>query len=389
MKNHQYDSVVVGAGPYGLSCAAHLRARGLQVAVFGKPMGLWRNHMPHGMLLRSHWWATDLSDPRRQYSFSRFFGASEHEPGYPVPIQTFIEYGLWFQERAVPDVDATFVRTIEREGRDFRVHLVDGRELVSRTVVMAVGPYYFAHRPPEFGDLSADRVSHSADHSDYGRFTGLTVVVVGGGQSAIEYAALLRESGATVHVVSRRRLLWLGPDRDGQRSLAERMRRPKATIAPGWENWVLDHAPYLFYRFSQPWKDAYNSNYHSGASDWLRDRILGKVELHEESQVASATVVDGRLRIRLSDGSGIVADHIMLATGFHVELERLSMLAPGLRGEIRTDRSIPLLNNRFEASVPGLYFVGLASLRAFGPLYRFVAGCGAAARRVAGAAARR
>src|SRR5919198_5601833 len=79
-----YDAMVVGAGPYGLSTAAHLLGRGLRGAVFGKTLELWRNHMPQGMLLRSHWWATNLSDPRQQYGFERFFRESQYEKCYPV-----------------------------------------------------------------------------------------------------------------------------------------------------------------------------------------------------------------------------------------------------------------------------------------------------------------
>ena len=104
----QYDAVVVGAGPYGLSTAAHLLGRGLRVAVFGKAMELWRDHMPKGMLLRSQWWATNLSDPGRRYTFQRFFRESRRMPGYPVPLETFLEYALWFQRHAVPDVDETY-----------------------------------------------------------------------------------------------------------------------------------------------------------------------------------------------------------------------------------------------------------------------------------------
>src|SRR5947209_19062849 len=100
-----YDAVVVGAGPYGLSTAAHLLGRGLSVAVFGKTLELWRTRMPKGMLLRSHWWATNLSDPRTQYGFERFFRESKHDKCHPVSREAFIDYALWFQERAVPDVD--------------------------------------------------------------------------------------------------------------------------------------------------------------------------------------------------------------------------------------------------------------------------------------------
>ncbi len=383
-----YDAVVVGAGPYGLSTAAHLRGRGLKVAVFGKPLGMWREHMPRRMLLRSHWWATNLSDPDREFGFARFCQESKSKNDYPIPLEVFVEYGLWFQQRAVPEVDETFVSSIARQGNQFHLTLADGREVQSKAVVMAIGPHPYANRLPECNGLRDGLVSHSSDHNDFGRFKGQDVIVIGGGQSAIEYAALLHEAGAAVQVIARRRILWLPPDRANVRTLRERIVAPNASIAPGWSNWVLDHMPYLFYKFPQEWKDSYNSNYESGATDWLRTRVIGKVTLHESRTVTRWNAVDGKLDVTLSDGARVQADHVLLATGYRVDLTKLTMLHPSLRAQVRTDRAIPILSGRFESSVPGLYFVGLTSLRAFGPLYRFVAGCGAAARRVAGAIAR-
>lgn len=141
----RYDAVVVGAGPYGLSAAAHLQGRGLKVAIFGKPLKLWREHMPKGMFLRSHWWATNLSDPDEKYGFEQFFKVSQYRPCYPVPIEAFIDYGLWFQKQAVPDVDETYVTSIERREKQFLLTLADGRTVQSSTVVMAVGLYFYAN----------------------------------------------------------------------------------------------------------------------------------------------------------------------------------------------------------------------------------------------------
>jgi len=212
--------------------------------------------------------------------------------------------------------------------------------------------------------------------------------VIGGGQSAIEYAALLHEAGAAVQVVSRRPINWLGPDRWNRRSVLERILAPDASIAPGWDNWIWDHMPYFFYRFPQERKDSYNAIYPPGATDWLRSRVIGKVTLRERQTVAKLAVADGKIAATLSDRAQLSVDHVLLATGYTVDINKLTMIHPALRAEVKTDRAIPILSHWFESSVPGLYFVGLTSLRAFGPLYRFVAGCGAAARRVAESVAR-
>jgi thioredoxin reductase len=385
-----YDAVVVGAGPYGLSTAAHLLGRGLRVAVFGKTVELWREHMPKGMFLRSHYWATNLSDPRRQFGFERFLRESGYGKCYPVPRQAFIDYARWFQERAAPNTDETYVASIERQEDHFLLTLADGRKVRSATIVMATGLYYHAHRPEPYSRLPAGLVSHSCDHKDLSRFQGRQIVVIGGGQSAIEFSALLHEAGATVHVVSRRPILWLLADRASERTLLERILAPRANIAPGWINWALDHVPYLFYRLPRKIKErALRAYFAATAAEWLRRRVIGKATLHEGRTVVGLEVVDGKVDATLSDGERLQADHLILATGYKVDINKLAMIHPALRAEIKAESGPPILSPWFESSVPGLYFVGLTSLSSFGPLFRFVAGCTATAERVAGSIARR
>src|SRR5437879_2183371 len=114
-----YDAVIVGAGPYGLSIAAHLLERGMDIAIFGKPLQLWRNHMPKGMLLRSPWWASSLSDPHKQYSIENYLKGTGQPTINPLPAEVFIDYGLQFQQHMVPQVDKTYVSSIESTGGSF------------------------------------------------------------------------------------------------------------------------------------------------------------------------------------------------------------------------------------------------------------------------------
>ncbi len=387
----QYDVVVVGAGPYGMTTAAHLRGRGLKVAIFGKPLELWRDHMPAGLFLRSHWWATNLSDPKKKYSFDRFFQqSSQYTKGYPVPAQAFIDYADWFQKNAVPDVDETYVASVERKNGQFVLTLVDGRVVQSMAVVMAVGLYYYGRRPSEFSHMPTELVSHSFDHKDFSGFTGKRLAVIGGGQSAVEYTALLVEAGATVDLVARRPIHWLAPDRAHERSLWEKIKAPDSGIAPGWKNWVLEYVPYLFYRFPQARKDRYIRNhYNAAASSWLRDRVIGKATLHEGQTMQKIREIDGQVELTLSNGENLIVDHVMLSTGYNVDVKQLSMIAPSLLEEIEADNGVPTLNHWFESSVSGLYFVGLTAVRGFGPLFRFVVGNKSTAQRVASAAARK
>ena len=400
-----YDSVVVGAGPYGLSTAAHLRARGLKVATFGKPLQLWRDHMPEGMLLRSFWWASNLSDPHRKYGIEQFF--LEQDPQFfekhdrlgekpkgidPLTIETFIEYGLWFQKQAVPDVDETFVTNIEHKDRRFEVTLADGRVVQSTTVVMAPGLSYYTYRPPEYDHLSAELVSHTSEHHTFDRFAGKSVVVIGAGQSALESAALLNEAGAEVHVVHRSPIRWLELADFVGRSLIRRIRAPKAGIAAGWDNWLIEHFPYTFQRLPRTKRDEFlrgRGSHGPAGSHWLKDRIIGKVTLHELQQVQEIKESDAGVVLTLSNNETLVADHVLLGTGYRADIKRLPMLSPSLQASVQTYRQAPVLNNWFETSVPGLYFVGFSALSSFGPFFRFIVGTEAAGRRIAAAASRK
>lgn len=386
----RYDVVVVGAGPYGLTAAAHLLGKGLNVAVFGKTMELWRDHMPEGMNLRSHWWAVNLSDPQKKYSFGRFLKEKGYEKVYPMPATYFIEYSLWFQKNAVPNVDETYVSSIERQDEQFVLTLEDGRVVQAPTVVMAIGIYYYVNRPTEYDVLPAEYISHSYEHTNFDRFNGKNLLIIGGGQSAIENAALANEAGATVHVVSRRPVSWLSPDTaNDERSFIEKIKAPNTSIARGWESWILENVPYLFYRFSQEKKDRYLISSHCpAAAAWLRNRVIDKVHLHEDQKVVNMEVKNGGVDVLLSNGETLHVDHVALSTGYKVNLKKLPMLDSSLIEKIQADDDIPVLTHWYESSVSGLYFTGLSSMRAFGPLYRFVVGANSSGRRIASAVAR-
>jgi predicted ATP-grasp superfamily ATP-dependent carboligase/glycine/D-amino acid oxidase-like deaminating enzyme len=386
----RYDVAVVGAGPYGLSAAAHLLARGLRVAVFGKALESWRRRMPEGMLLRSRPWAVNLSDPQGRHSIARFFRETSYPESYPLPRAAFLAYAEWFRSGAVGSIDETYVQSIERQDGGFRLSLEDGRSVQAASVVMATGLCHYAHKPEGFSHLPAGLVSHSSEHNDLACFARKEVIVVGGGQSALECAALLSEAGAAVHVISRRPIAWLGRDRSDERTLVERLMAPAASIGPGWINWTLDHAPYLFYRLSKETKErAMRAYYPATAAEWLRTRILGKVALHDGRTVLRAEARMGRVIVTISGGERLAADHVLLATGYRVDVARLTMIHPSLLTQIDIEDGSPVLTPSFESSVSGLYFVGLASMRSFGPIFRFVSGAAAAARRVARSVGRR
>lgn len=384
-----YDAIIMGAGPYGLSAAAHLQERGLKVATFGKPISFWQQHMPEGMLLRSFWWATSLSDPKGKYSFEQYFRAKGVQPVDPIARETFIDYGLWFQKNAVPDLDETYITNIKHQDEKFVVTLEDGRILESKTVIMAPGLQYYVYRPAEYAHMPSSLVSHSADHHVFDQFVGKEVVVVGRGQAALESAALLNEQGTHVQVLARHPLRWVPMANMRIPAVLRELRSPKAGMGSGWLNLLLEKYPYVYQRLPRDTRDHLLSTRHGPAgSHWLKPRVLDKISIHEEKHIEKMEEVSNRVKLTLSDGGTLEVDHVILATGYRAEVSKLPMLDSSLVDSIQTYVGSPSLNTWFESSVPGLYFVGYSAARYFGPLYRFVIGADAAAHRVASAVAR-
>lgn len=389
-----YDVVVMGAGPYGLSTAAHLLGKGLQVAVFGKPMELWRDYMPKGMLLRSYWWATSLSDPQKQFGLARYLQELGQEPLDPVPGDTIAEYGLWFQKHAVPIVDEAYIQMIERRDGQFEVTLEDGRVVACSSVVMAPGLQPYVYRAPEYDHLPQELVTHTAVYRTFDGLAGKRVAIIGGGQSALEGAALAYESGVQVEVIARKSIVWIkeGASLATKRPLRDRVVAPKAGISPGWFNLIEETFPYGFTLLPRKVKDGFLRGIGAHGpmgSAWLRPRLIGKVPLHERTSVLEAREADGGLLLTLSNQQRMKVDHIILATGYRIDIQRLALLGESILPRIQTYDGAPILTNRFESSVPGLFFVGFSSFKSCGPYYRFVVGTDAAASRVAATIARR
>ncbi len=384
-----YDAIVVGVGPYGLSTSAHLLGQGLKVASFGKPIQFWSEQMPQGMRLRSYWWATSLADPHSKYGIANYFQIQGQKGIDPLPVETFIDYGLWFQRQAVPDLDETYVTNVERKGGSFLVTLEDGRMVDSAAVVMAPGLQYYIYRPAEYSSLSSEFVSHTADHHRLDQFIGKRVAVIGGGQSALENAVLLHEIGADVQLITRRTINWIPVANSTTPALIRRLRAPKAGMGSGWLNLLLEKYPYSFKRLPKSTRDYILLTRHGPAgSSWLRKRIEGKVTLHEMQRVEKVEEGDGGVRLTLSNNQTLQVDHVLLGTGYHADIKRLPMLHSSLVANLDIYMGSPILNNRFESNVPGLYFIGFTAARSFDPFCRFVVGTDAAARRVTSAVAR-
>jgi FAD-dependent urate hydroxylase len=384
------DVAIIGAGPYGLAVAAHLRAADVPIRVFGEPMSFWRRHMPAGMKLRSPWIATHIAEPRNRHLLDDYF----REAGLPIPdllpVENFIDYGTWFQERVAPDLDTRAVTQVTASDDGFRLALADGESFFAQRVVMATGLLNHEYRPEHFDGLPRVLVSHSCEHTDSERFRGRHVAVIGRGQSACESAALLHEAGAKVEIICRGNLSWNADPE--QRSLLRKAVRsllgdaliPPSQVGPFPLNWLVE-APGIIRHFPEQTRDDLNERcLRATAVLWLRKR-LRDVPVNEGRRILDARQNGGRIALTLDNGTRQY-DHVLLATGYRIDVDKMAILEPRLRERIARHGSLPTLSAGFESSVRGLHFVGSSAVASFGPLLRFIAGAGFAARRITRAA---
>lgn len=391
---------MIGAGPHGLSAIAHLRDAGVPTVAFGEPLSFWKETMPAGMLLRSATWATNICSPRGELALSRW--ARKHERALPrdLPLEWFVEYGSWFQEHAVPDIDQRAVSEVTTRNGSFVVRVADGEELEASRVVVAAGIRPFANVPEVFRGDFGGLVTHTSSTPPLETLAGKAVLVVGSGQSALEGAALAAEANAaSVDVVARAPKIfwlnhgWVGQSADGTAPLPPIAHRASTTpTAPSWRarrglywhyaptdlggpvsSWVgaapdvLRHLPRsirspLTYDLAKP-----------AGADWLPDR-LQTASFALGRKPRAAALVDGRVRVELDDGTERVVDQVLLGTGYTIDVRRYPFLSSTILERLRLIGGAPTLARGLESSVAGLHFVGAPATESFGPTMRFVVG---------------
>lgn len=382
MRDSELPVVIIGAGPYGLSVAAHLHAMRVDFRIFGQPMQSWREHMPRGMLLKSEGFASQIYDPENSFTlgqYCRSMGLRYSDVGEPVPLETFVGYGLEFQSRLVPGLERQKIREVRPESKRFTVITSSGETLKARYVVVATGITYFDYLPPEMAGHSPDLVSHSSAHSDLSGFRGRSVAVVGGGSSAIDIAALLHEAGAEVHVLARRRSINFHEPTVEPRPLVQRILAPRSGLGLGWRSRLCTDAPLLFHLMPQSFRLRVVKRHLGPAPGWfMKERVEGRVPIHLGMHIDDLKVSDRGVHLRVRDNSGekrsLDVSHVICATGYKPVIRRLPYLGDAVVQRIAIAEEAPILNRQFECSVPGMFWVGLASANSFGPLARFAFG---------------
>jgi FAD-dependent urate hydroxylase len=387
------DVAIVGAGPYGLSLAAHLKAAGISYRQFGSPMRLWTALMPKGMFLKSQGFASNLSDPRGSHTLEAFCKATDRPYRHyalPVALDIFVSYGHWFREELGLEVEQTDVTGVTQAGPAFEVTLATGETLKARRVVVAIGVEAFAFVPSPLAELPAELCTHASAHDDLAVFDGKEVVVVGAGQSALESAALLHENGAKVRLLARRQqVAWNGQPLPLDRPLLQRLKEPESGLGSGWATWFYSNHPEFFRRLPRQTRvfRARTALGPAGAS-WLRERVQGQFPVDSGHVVNRAEALDSRVVLAVTGPAGtterVSADHVIAGTGYRTDLSRLSFLDAGLRGRLSVveGSGSPAVDGGYQTAVPGLYVIGPAVAQTMGPVMRFVFGSAHAATTV-------
>jgi cation diffusion facilitator CzcD-associated flavoprotein CzcO len=375
----QTDLLVIGAGPYAYAAAAYARDRGIRTHIVGIPMAFWREQMPTDMYLRSGPdWHLDVSD---EDTFAAYFEDQGIRPEDfdPVPISVFLDHTDWFAERKKLDVDERLVDTLTKPNGTFLATMEDGSAIVADHVLAVPGIRHFVNLPDWYDDVPPDRRSHTSELVSFDGLAGARVVIIGGRQSAYEWAALLCDHGAErVDLVHRHamptfaRVSWAFVDPYVEQTLAQR----------GWWRRLPPQEQARIAR--EFWQVGRLTLEH-----WIVPRLLPEVVTSHPGRAVTAVAgrragqsagsADTEVRLTLSDGSTLTADHVVFASGYRADLERVPYLSC-LIDQITVTDGYPNLSEGFETSLAGLWITGFASTRDFGPFYGFTKGCPSSAR---------
>lgn len=365
------ELLVVGAGPYAYAAAAFAQDRGVSTRIVGRPMSFWRDQMPADMYLRSGPdWHLDASGVHtfEAYFEDRGLDPAEHDP---IPIGVFLDHTDWFRERKKLTVESIMVESLTKPHDHFTAAMCDGTTITADKVLAAPGIAHFVALPDWYVDVPSARRAHTSELVDFEDLASARVAIIGGRQSAYEWAALLCDHGAErVDVIHRHetpafaKARWAFVDRYVDQTLAQR---------GWWRGLSLVDQQSIAMEFWQVGRLT--------LEDWLVPRLRPNVVAsHPRTEVTSVeSPGGGPVSLKLSDGETVVVDHVVFASGYRANLAAVPYLA-GVVDRVSVVDGFPSLSPGFETTLPGLFVTGFAATRDFGPFYGFTKGCPSAAR---------
>ncbi|MDQ6418362.1 NAD(P)-binding domain-containing protein [Paenibacillus sp. LHD-117] len=353
------DVIIIGAGPYGISVAAHAAARNLSYKLLGYPMDFWRNQMPQNMFIRTPHDLVSFSDPEGRFTIQNFSFETNIKLESPLPRSVFVQYAFWFAEKTSVEFTPELATSIRRNGDSYAVSTEGGQQLAAKHVVIATGIKDFQYVPSVFEGLPLKFVSHTLGYTSFEQFRGKDIIIVGSGQSAWEAAALLYEAKTNVQLIYRSKAPVYGGN------------RTQEVILRGVGN--------IFYKLPRLLKKKLLQVGSATVpiAHFLRPYVEGKVPQIGNASIDKAFVTDNKLHLQLSNGNVAAADHVIVASGFKIDLERLAFLDNSMKSDIVREEGynqFPKLNRHFESNLKGLYFAGPLTSHSHGPTFRFILG---------------
>jgi cation diffusion facilitator CzcD-associated flavoprotein CzcO len=367
---NQVQLLVIGAGPYALSIAALARERGIGSVVLGRPMGFWRDNMPGGMFLRSGPdWHLDGAAVHTLEAYLEDRGIRPGEVD-PIPVGVFLDYAAWFERAKGIEVREEFVDTLVKADGRFEATLRSGERIRADAVVAAPGIRHYASVPGWASSLPPGLAAHTCDLVRFDDMAGARVLIIGGRQSAYEWAALIREHGAArIDIVHRHdiprfeRVSWKFVDAHVEQTLA---------VRGYWRNLPKSGQDAIARRFWEVGRLTLEY--------WLTPR-LARDGIHRwpGTEVVEVTPAgDDELRVLLSNSTALAVDRVVFGSGYRAELTKVPYLA-GVLKHVTVSNGFPVLDEAFQTSLDGLYVTGFSATQDFGPFFGFVKGSPAAA----------
>ncbi len=365
------ELLVIGAGPYALSAAALARERGIDTLVVGRPMGFWRKHMPAGMFLRSGPdWHLDAAGVHTLEAYLQDRQIQPEEVD-PIPLGVFLDYADWFMQHKTIHVRQQCVAELSKPDGRFEATLESGERILADAVVAAPGIRHYRNLPEWASSLAPGCAAHTCDLVRFEELTGARVLIVGGRQSAYEWAALIHEHGATrIDIVHRhevpnfQRVSWRFADRHVEQTVK----------IPGyWRN--LPPAE----------QDAITRTFWEVGRLTLEHWLTPRLECDGIRKWPGTEVVEVRfdpnaevLRVALSNSVRLAVDRVVFATGYRADLANVPYLT-GVLDAVTLADGFPVLDEAFQTTLAGLYITGFSATKDFGPFFGFIKGSPAAA----------
>lgn len=373
--------LIIGAGPFGLSLAALASQLSIDHLIVGKPMEFWQNNMPKGMYLRSACdWHLDPLDIDTIESFLATQGKTSRDVE-PLSLEFYLSYVVWFRKKKEINPSPIYVRRLDYDylSKRFTATTFAEEQILAKRVVVAPGFKHFAYIPDELKKrLPARRFEHTSSFVDFSAAENKRYLIVGGRQSAYEWAALLLEAGAkAVHISHRHdRPVFKPSDWSWVNPLVDQM-----ATNPSW-----------FRQLSIAEKERIQERLWAEGrlklEPWLGPRLMSdRVKVWPKTQVAEAVEQPGGdVLVQLTNGESFTVDQIVLATGYRVEISKLPLLANGnILGDLQRRNGFPVLDDHFQTSVPGLFITSMPATQDFGPFFGFTMAVRTSAKLICGA----